>query len=96
MVPITPTGTKSPDEVDGAKEALVVEAAAVAVTITETTQLLKYLFEEKMKDGCISKLIITDTRHQATQYRRIIDTLPVLCADKNHRGIDDMLCNRID
>ena len=49
-----------------------------------------------MKDGCISKLTITETGHQATQYKKIILTLPVLCADKNYRGIDDVLRNRVD
>jgi len=49
-----------------------------------------------MKDGCISKLTITETGHQATQYKKIVDTLPVLWADKNYRGIDDVLCNGIN
>ena len=44
-----------------------------------------------MKDGLISKLIITKTRHRRTQYKKIIDTLPVLCADKNYQGIDDVI-----
>ena len=44
-----------------------------------------------MKDNPISKLIITETGHWATQYKKIIDTLPVLCADKNYRGIDDVI-----
>ena len=51
----------------------------------------KYTFEGKMKDGPISKLIITKTGYQPTQYKKIIDTLPVLCADKNYRGIDDVI-----
>ena len=46
-----------------------------------------------MNDGCISKLTITETGHRATQYKKTIDTLPVLCADKNYRCIDDVLCN---
>ena len=45
-----------------------------------------------MEDSCISKLIITETGHWATQYKKIIDTLPVLCADKNYRRINDVLC----
>ena len=49
-----------------------------------------------MKDGLISKLTITETGHQTTQYKKIVDTLPILCADKNYRGINDILCNRID
>ena len=49
-----------------------------------------------MKDGCISKLTVIETGHRATQYKNIIDTLPILYADKNYRGIDDVLCNGID
>ena len=41
-----------------------------------------------MKDGPISKLIITETGHRPTKYKKITDTLPVLCADKNYQGID--------
>ena len=44
----------------------------------------KYSFKEKMKDGPIFKLRITETRHRPTQYKKVIDTLPVLCADKNY------------
>ena len=54
--------------------------------------IAKYSFEGKIKDGCISKLTITKTGHRATQYKKIIDTLPVLCADKNFKCIDDVLC----
>ena len=54
--------------------------------------ITKHLFEGKMKDGCLSNFTITDTKHGATQYKKIIDTLPVLCVDKNFRYIDDVLC----
>ena len=37
MVPVVPTGTKSPDKVDGAKEAPAAEAAEVAEAMVETT-----------------------------------------------------------
>ena len=43
MVPVTPTGTKSLEEVDGAKEALAAEAAAVAEVVAETTQSLNII-----------------------------------------------------
>ena len=49
-----------------------------------------------MKDGCISKMTITETGYQATQCKNIIDTLPILCVDKNYRCIDDVLCTWID
>ena len=45
---------------DGAKT-LSAEAVAIVVTVAETTQSQKYTFEGKMKDGPISKLIITKT-----------------------------------
>ena len=44
----------------------------------------RYSFEGKTKDGPISKLFITKTGHRPTQYKKIIDTLPVLCVDKNY------------
>ena len=49
-----------------------------------------------MNDGCISKLKITETGHRATQYKNIIDTLLILCMDKNCRGIGDVLCKEIN
>ena len=58
--------------------------------------IAKYSFEGKMKDGPISKLIITETGHRATQYKKIVNTLPVLCADKKYQGIDDVVYNGID
>ena len=51
----------------------------------------EYSLKGKMKDGSISKLIITKTRHQPTQYKKIINTLLVLCADKNHGDINDII-----
>ena len=44
-----------------------------------------------MKDSLISKLMITKTGHQSIQYKKIIDTLSVSCADKNYQGIDDAI-----
>ena len=45
-----------------------------------------------MKDGCISKMVITETGHQAPQYKKIIDTIPVLYKGKNYKYIDNILC----
>ena len=45
-----------------------------------------------MKDSCISKMTITETRNWATQYKKIIDTLPALCVDKTYRCINDVFC----
>ena len=56
----------------------------------------KYSFEGKMKDGPISKLLITKTGHRPTQYKKILDTLPVLCADKNFRGLDEVIWTNTD
>ena len=44
MAPVTPTGTKSPEEVDGAEEAPVAEGAE---SIGETTQSLNICLKEK-------------------------------------------------
>ena len=44
-----------------------------------------------MKDGLISKLLITKTWHRPTQFKKITDTLPVLCKDKNFRGLNEVL-----
>ena len=49
-----------------------------------------------MKDSCISKVTIAETGHRVTQYKKIIDTLPALWADKNFRCIDDVLCTWTD
>ena len=44
-----------------------------------------------MKDSSVSKITITKTGHQSTQYKKIVDTLPVLYVDKNYQGIDDII-----
>ena len=49
-----------------------------------------------MIDSYISKMTITETRHWATQSKKIIDILPLLCADKNYRYITDVLCTWTD
>ena len=53
-------------------------------------------FEEKMKDGPISKLLITKTGYRPTQYKKINDTLPVLCADKNFQGLYEVILTKHD
>ena len=53
--------------------------------------IAKYSFEGKMKDRPISRLIITKTGHRPTQYKNIVDTLPILCANKNFRGLDEVI-----
>ena len=47
MASVTPTGTKSPEEVDGATEAPMAEAMAVAEVIVETAKLLNIHLKEK-------------------------------------------------
>ena len=49
-----------------------------------------------MKGGSIFKLIITEIGNSPTQYKKVIDTLPILCADKNYQGLNDVIHNRID
>ena len=44
-----------------------------------------------MKNGSISKLIITETGHRPTQYKKIVENLPELCVDMNYQGIDDVI-----
>ena len=58
--------------------------------------IAKYAFEGKMKDGPISKLLITENGHRPTQFKKINDTLPVLCADKYFRGLNEVLQTGID
>ena len=48
-----------------------------------------------MKDSPISKLSITKTGHRPTQDKKIVDTLPVLYADKNYQGLNDVIWNGI-
>ena len=49
-----------------------------------------------MKDGPISELTITETGHRPSQFKKIYDALPVFCADKNYRGLDEVLRTRSD
>ena len=42
----------------------------------------KYSFDGKMKDRPLFKLTITKGGQRATQYKKVIDALPVFCADK--------------
>ena len=51
----------------------------------------KYSFEGKMKDGPLSKLTITKGGQRATQFKKILDALPVFCADKGYKYIDDII-----
>ena len=51
----------------------------------------EYLFEGKMNNGPLSKLTITEGGQRATQYKKIIDTLPVFCADKGYKFIDNVI-----
>ena len=44
-----------------------------------------------MKDCPIFKVLITKTGHRPTQFKKITDTLPLLCLDKNFHGLDEVL-----
>ena len=44
-----------------------------------------------MKDRPLSKLTITKGGQQATQQKKIIDALPVFCADQGYKFIDDII-----
>ena len=52
--------------------------------------ITKYEFEGKMKDGPISRLSITEIGQKPTQFKKITDTLPILCANNNFQGLDAM------
>ena len=44
-----------------------------------------------MKDGPISKLTSIETRHRPSQFKKLIDALPVFCTDKNYGDLDEIL-----
>ena len=44
-----------------------------------------------MKDGPLFKLTLTEGGQRATQYKKILDALPVLAADKGYKYIDDII-----
>ena len=89
------TGNKTPEEVNGVKEVPPAEAAAIAVTVAETQWLQNMHLKENVKN-LLSKLLITKTGHRLTQFEKTTDTLPVLCADKNFWGLDEVLQTGID
>ena len=35
---------------------------------------------------------ITESGHQAVQYKKVVDALPVFCVDKNYRNINNIIC----
>ena len=49
-----------------------------------------------MKDGPLSKLTSTEGGQQATQYKKIVDALPVFCVDKGYRFIDNVICTNTE
>ena len=49
-----------------------------------------------MKDGCLSKLTITDGSTRAVQHKKIIDVLPVFCADKGYRFVNEIICKNTE
>ena len=49
-----------------------------------------------MKDGPLSKLTITEGEQRATQYKKILDALPVFCADKGYKYIDDVIRTNVE
>ena len=49
-----------------------------------------------MKDGCLSKLTITESSNRAIQFKKIVDALPVYCADKGYWYIDNIICTNTE
>ena len=58
--------------------------------------IAKYSFEGKMKDGPISELTNTETGHRPSQFKKLDDTLPVFCADKNYCGFNEVVLTGYD
>ena len=85
------TGTRTLEEVDRAEEPPNGSGRGERRNNHGNKSIAKYSFEGKMKDGPISKLTITKTGHRPSQFKKISDALPVLCADKNFRGLDEVL-----
>ena len=69
----------------------VAVAVVIGVTVTEITQLQNIHLKEKMTDGPISELTITEPGHRPSQFKKISDVLPVLCTDQNYQGLDEVL-----
>ena len=87
--------TKTSEEVDGAKEIPLGEAMVIAVTVAETRQLQNMHLKEKWKTVRVPNYQ-TKTRHRPTQFKKIIYTLPVLCVEKDFRGLNEVLPTCID
>ena len=51
----------------------------------------KSLFEGKVKNSYLHKLTSTECSHRTTQFKKIHDALPVLCADKGFRFINNVI-----
>ena len=51
------------------------------------------MIEEKIKGRCLHKLTITEGLHQATQLKKIHDTLPILCVENNYKYLEDVILN---
>ena len=47
----------------------------------------------KFQDGYFNKLTIYEYSNQATQLKKINNTLPVLCADKGYRHLENIINN---
>ena len=73
-------------------QTLILTLGPVTPTTGRKSSITKSSFEGKMKDGCLSKLTITKSGHQATQHKKVVDTLHVFCADKNYRYINNIIC----
>ena len=79
---------------DGAKEALVAKAPAVADGIVETAQLLHISLKGKWKMCFFPNSPYSKSGHHVVKFKKIVDTLPVFCADKNYKYINDSTCKR--
>ena len=55
------------------------------------TSIAKSLFEEKLKDGCLYKLTITECSNWAIQLKKIHDALQILYTDKGYKHLDSII-----
>ena len=85
------TGTKTTEEVGVGWGALNGSGLGDYRNSRGNNLIAKYTFAGKMKDGPLSKLTINETGHRPSQFKKISDALPVFCADKNYRGLDEVL-----
>ena len=80
------TGTKTPEEVDGAKEAPVAETAATLLWLQKEDDCKIWIWRKNERQSDF-QIINYRTGYQATQYKKTIDNLPVLWVNKTTKAL---------